>query len=71
MIKWTKQDADMAGSRKAILRAARRACEAARMHGLPVAVLKDNRVVEIPPDQLKFSSDLDTEESRPIERRRR
>jgi len=48
----TEENADMIGSRAAMLRAVRRACEQARMHGLPVAISRDGKVVEIPPEDV-------------------
>jgi len=43
---------DIAGSRKAIIRAARRAAEAARQHHQPVLLWRDGKVAEVMPDDL-------------------
>ena len=45
MIQWTEQDADMAGSQAAMLRAARRACELVKMHGHPNAISRNGKLV--------------------------
>jgi hypothetical protein len=46
------EDRDMAGSRKAIVRAARRAAELARQHNRPLVLWRDGKVVEVMPDDL-------------------
>jgi poly-beta-hydroxyalkanoate depolymerase len=53
-MKWTELDADMAGSYAAVLRAARRAREIARMHGVPIVIWRDGKVVEVYPDDPTF-----------------
>ena len=52
MIRQTKENADMMGSRAAMLRAVRRACERAKMHGLPIAVSRDGKVIEASPEDI-------------------
>ena len=52
MIKRTEENADMAGSHAAMFRAARRACERAKMHGLPVAISRAGKVVALPPEEV-------------------
>ena len=47
-----EEDRDMAGSRRAIIRAARRAAEIARQHNQPVLLWQDGKVVEVMPDDL-------------------
>ena len=47
-----KEDRGMAGTRKAMIRAARRAAEIARQHNQPVLLWQDGKVVEIMPDDL-------------------
>jgi hypothetical protein len=47
-----KEDSDMAGARKAMIRAARRAAEIARQHNQPILLWQDGRVVEVMPDDL-------------------
>jgi len=47
-----EQDPDMAGSRKAIIRAARRAAELARQHRQPVLLWRDGHVAQVMPDDL-------------------
>ena len=44
--------APLEGSRKAIIRAARRAAEVARQHGQPLVFWRDGRIVKIMPDDL-------------------
>jgi nicotinamidase-related amidase len=48
----TKPDNGMAGTRKAMIRAARRAAEIARQHNQPILLWQDGRVVEVMPDDL-------------------
>lgn len=43
---------DLEGSRKAIIRAARRAAEVARQHQQPLVLWRDGRIVEVMPDDL-------------------
>ncbi len=52
MIKRTEENADMAGSHAAMIRAARRACQLAKMHGLPVAISRAGKVVQVPPEEV-------------------
>jgi hypothetical protein len=47
-----EKDRDMAGTRKAMIRAARRAAEIARQHNQPILLWQDGRVVEVMPDNL-------------------
>jgi hypothetical protein len=47
-----EEDRDMAGSRKAMIRAARRAAELARQHHQPILLWRDGQVVEVMPDDL-------------------
>jgi hypothetical protein len=49
---WSEEDLDMVGSRKAIIRAARRAAELARQHNQPLILWRDGKVVEVMPDDL-------------------
>jgi len=42
----------LAGSRRAIIRAARRAADLARQHHQPLALWQDGKVVEVYPDDL-------------------
>ena len=58
-----EENADMAGSRAAMFRAARRACELARMHGHPVAISRNGRVVEVPPHEVLAELDVRENES--------
>jgi len=43
---------DFEGSRKAIIRAARRAAEVARQHGHPLILWRDGQIVRVMPDDL-------------------
>ena len=43
---------DMQGSRKAMIRAARRAAEVARHHQQPLVIYRDGQVVKVMPDEL-------------------
>ena len=43
---------DLEGSRKAIIRAARRAAEIARQHGQPLILWRDGHIVRVMPDDL-------------------
>ena len=52
MIKRTEENSDMAGSRAAMFRAARRACELAEMHGHPVAISRGGKVVGARPQEV-------------------
>jgi rhodanese-related sulfurtransferase len=47
-----KEDPDMVGARKAIIRAARRAAELARQHHQGLVLWRDGKVVEVMPDDL-------------------
>ena len=47
-----KEDPDMAGARKAIIRAARRAAEVARLHNQSLVLWQDGKMVEVMPDDL-------------------
>jgi len=62
MIKHTKENADMAGSRAAMFRAARRACELAKMHGHPLAISRAGKTVEAPPEEVL--AELDASEGK-------
>ncbi|MCL2700262.1 MAG: hypothetical protein FWE88_01060 [Phycisphaerae bacterium] len=42
----------MKGSRRAIIRAARRAAEIARQHGQPLILWRDGQIVRVMPDDL-------------------
>jgi len=53
MKKLSPENADMAGTYPAMLRAAQRAREVARLHGTPLVVMQKGKVVEIPPDKIK------------------
>jgi len=52
MIRETEENADMIGSHAAMLRAVRRACERARMHGLPIAISRDGKVTGTSPENV-------------------
>ena len=43
---------DLQGSRKAMIRAARRAAELAKKHGQPLLLWRDGQMVEVMPDDL-------------------
>lgn len=43
---------DLQGSRKAMIRAARRAAETARQHQQPLAFWRDGQIVHVMPDDL-------------------
>jgi len=60
MIGRTEENSDMAGSRAALFRAARRACELAKMYGHPVAISRGGKVVKAQPDEVL--AELDAEE---------
>lgn len=62
MINHVKKDPDMAGTRAAMFRAARRACELAKMHGHPVAISRGGKVVEAPPEEVL--AELDASEGK-------
>lgn len=47
-----EEDRDMAGSRKAMIRAARAAAELARRHNQPLILWRDGKIVEVMPDDL-------------------
>jgi len=50
-----RQDAphnDLEGSRKALIRAAKRAAEIARRHNQPLVLWEDGKIVKIMPDDL-------------------
>ena len=61
MIKHTEENADMAGSRAAMFRATRRACELAKMHKHPVAISRGGKVVEAPPEEVLAELDRSEE----------
>ena len=52
MIQQDNRFRDLEGSRKAMIRAARRAAEIARQHQQPLVLWRDGRIVEIMPDDL-------------------
>ena len=52
MIKHIEENADMAGTRAAMFRAARRACELAKMYGHPVAISREGKVAKVPPEEV-------------------
>lgn len=60
MIRRTEENSDMIGSGAALLRAARRACEKAKMHGLPLAISRHGRVMNATPEDVM--AELDTRE---------
>ncbi|MEX0653932.1 MAG: hypothetical protein WD534_12805 [Phycisphaeraceae bacterium] len=43
---------DLEGSRRAMIRAARRAAEVARQHQQPLVLWRDGRIVRVSPDEL-------------------
>lgn len=47
-----EQDRDMVGSRKAIIRAARRAAELARQYNQPLLLWQNGQITEVIPDDL-------------------
>jgi len=47
-----EEDRDMTGSRKAVIRAARRAAEVARQHNQPLLLWRDGQVDRVMPDDL-------------------
>ena len=49
---------DLEGSRKALIRAARRAAEIARQHNQPLVLWQDGKIVEIMPDDLPPLPDM-------------
>ena len=53
MIKSSRKAADLIGTYPAMLRAAQRAREVARMHKTPLVLWQDGKVVEIPPDEIE------------------
>jgi len=65
MIKRTEENADMLGTRAALFRAVRRACELAKMHGLPVAISRGGKVVRVPPDEVLAELDAREHETSP------
>lgn len=52
MIKDIENDPDMQGSRRAIIRASRRAAEIAKQHNQPLILWKDGKIVKVPVDEL-------------------
>ena len=52
MTERTEGKADMLGTRAALFRAVRRACELVKMHGLPVAIPRGGKAVRAPPDEV-------------------
>jgi hypothetical protein len=65
MIKRTEENADMMGTRAALFRAARRACERAKRHGLPVAIWRDGKVVRVPPEEVLAELDAREHDTSP------
>ena len=59
MIKRTEENADMAGSQAAMIRAARRACELAKIYKHPIAISRGGKVVEVPPEEVLAELDPD------------
>jgi hypothetical protein len=53
VIKLSRKNADMNGAYPAMLRAAQRAREVARMYKTPLVLWQDGKVVEIPPDEIE------------------
>jgi hypothetical protein len=51
-IQWDEQNSDMAGTEAAMIRAAKKARRIAIMHGQPIAVMQDGKVVLIPAHEL-------------------
>lgn len=52
MIRPEDRSRDMEGSRKAMIRAARRAAELAKQHGQPLLLWRDGQIVRVRPDDL-------------------
>lgn len=52
MIQQHDQYPDLQGSRTAMIRAARRAADAARQHGQPLVLWHDGRIVRVMPNDL-------------------
>ena len=52
MIQLDDKYRDLQGSRRAMIRAARRAAEVARLHGQPLVLWRDGQVVHVQPDDL-------------------
>ncbi|MFP4144993.1 MAG: hypothetical protein ACLFV3_07590 [Phycisphaeraceae bacterium] len=52
MIQQHEKYPDMEGSRRAMIRAARRAAEVARQHQQPLVLWRDGRIVRVKPDDL-------------------
>jgi len=52
MIKNIEENADMLGSRAAMFRAARRACDLAIRYNHPIAISRDGKVVCVPPEEV-------------------
>ena len=52
MIQLDDKYRDLQGSRRAMIRAARRAAEVARQHGQPLVLWRDGQVVHVQPDDL-------------------
>ena len=58
MIQQHESHHDLEGSRKAIIRAARRAAEIARQHNQPLVLWRDGKIVKIMPDDLPPLPDM-------------
>jgi len=52
MTQQDKPNHDFEGSRRAMIRAARRAAEIARQHNQPLVLWRDGRIVRVMPDDL-------------------
>lgn len=69
MAKASLKDPDMAGTRAALIRATRRACELAKMHGLLMPISRGGKVVKVPPEEIL--AELDKAETKNPTRRGR
>ncbi len=56
---------DLQGSRSAMIRAARKAAEAARQHRQPLVLWRNGRVVHVMPDELPDLPEQAPEDERP------
>ena len=56
---------DMVGSRRAMIRAARRAAEVARQHGQPLVLWRGGQVVHVLPDDLPILPEQTPTNERP------
>lgn len=52
MSKRREEDADLAGVRTALIRAARHACALAKMHGHPLVYSRNGKVVYMSPEEV-------------------